>query len=184
MDPRLQEMLDHHEIRQTLAQYCNACDRCDADRMASVYLEDSWDDHGQYKAPGREFARAITSEVLRTTEAISHLLGQSIINVNGDEAGAETYFIAVWRSRTEAGVDVCNQLGGRFVDTFRRDDGRWLIKRRVAVRDWSITLPVEQDFVGDTQGLTNGCRSKDDPSYAVLRLDGRLHAPPSAGQPT
>ena len=46
MDPRLQEMLDHYEIRKTLAEYCHGCDRCDEPRMAGVYAEGGFDDHG------------------------------------------------------------------------------------------------------------------------------------------
>lgn len=167
MDPRIQEMLDHHDIKRTLAEYCHGCDRCDEAHMASVYLKDSWDDHGHIKAPGPEFARVMTADVLRRTNSLAHLLGQSLIEVKGDEAGAETYFIAVFRSTMESGAELCNQLGGRYVDKLRREKGRWLIKHRVVVRDWSISLPVEQDFVAG-EGLTNGARSNADPSYAAL----------------
>lgn len=61
MDARLQEMLDHHEIRKTLAEYCHACDRADAKLMGSVYTgDDSFDDHGKVRAPGPEYARMMT----------------------------------------------------------------------------------------------------------------------------
>jgi len=43
LDPRLQELLDHHEIRKHLAEYCHACDRGDEALMASCYTgPDSW----------------------------------------------------------------------------------------------------------------------------------------------
>ena len=32
MDKRLQELLDHHEITQTLKEYCHGCDRGDEAR--------------------------------------------------------------------------------------------------------------------------------------------------------
>ena len=122
MDERLQEMLDHHEIRKTLSEYCHAADRCDRDRMASVYLEDSWDDHGMVKASGPDFARIMSAQIWQTSVSMYHLLGQSIINVNGDEAGAETYFLAASQVE-EDGAITTNQLGGRFVDTLRRRTG-------------------------------------------------------------
>src|SRR3974390_288727 len=103
MDPRIQEMLDHHDIKRTLAEYCHGCDRCDEPHMASVYRQESWDDHGHIKAPGPEFARLMTADILRRTQTLSHLLGQSLIKVDGDEAGAETYFLAVFRE-THDGV--------------------------------------------------------------------------------
>ena len=172
MDERLQEMLDHYEIRKTLSEYCHSCDRCDEAGMRCVYLEDSWDDHGTRSAPGPEFARLMAADVLATTDTLSHLLGQSLIEVSGDEAGAETYFLAVARSTRADGVQMCNQLGGRFVDRLQRENGRWLIRHRTVVRDWAISLPIEYDWTAEA-GLREGARSIADPSFAAL---GTVHA--------
>jgi ketosteroid isomerase-like protein len=168
MDPRLQELLDHHEIRNLLAEYCNACDRCDEPRMAAVYCDDSWDDHGPRGGRGADFAAAIMAE-MHENEGVSHLLGQSLIRVDGDLAGAETYFLAVIRVAGLEGVEQLSQLGGRFVDRLVREEGGWKIKHRTAIRDWSITLPVDADYVGG-QGLTQGSRTGDDPAFAALGL--------------
>jgi hypothetical protein len=169
MDSRLQEMLDHYEITKTLKEYCFACDRGDQQRMASVYLEDSWDDHGIHAAPGREFTRSIMREIFAQTDSLFHLLGQSQISVEGDKAGAETYFIAVSHATGEDGTTLCNQLGGRFVDRLERHDGRWLIKTRIAVRDWGISIPVQSDWTAKV-GLKDGLRSNADPAFAALGL--------------
>jgi SnoaL-like domain len=168
MDKRLQEVLDHYEITRTLNEYCRGCDRCDEPRMASVYLPDSWDDHGVFKGPGHEFARQMTARILSTTQTLYHLLGQSVIQVNGDEAGAETYFFAASRDTREDGTPMCNQLGGRFVDQLRRDDGQWRIKHRIVVRDWAISLPIESDWTARSE-LAEGQRSSADPGFSVLK---------------
>lgn len=169
MDERLQEMLDHYEITKTLSEYCHACDRCDETQMGSVYVEDSWDDHGALQAKGRDFARLMTAQILARTNTLAHLLGQSLIKVNGDEAAAETYFLAVSHSDGEDGARMCNQLGGRFVDRLQRENGRWRIKHRCVVRDWSISMPVAHDWTVDA-GLTEGKRSKADPASAALGI--------------
>lgn len=169
MDARLREMLDHYEITKTLKEYCFAADRCDMQRMAAVYLADSWDDHGIYAAAGPDFARLMAREISQQTDSLSHMLGQSQIAVAGDLAGAETYFFAVSRSRSEDGQEICNQLGGRFVDELERDNGRWLIRKRVVLRDWSISLPVLADWTAEA-GLKPGARSNADPAFAALRL--------------
>jgi hypothetical protein len=153
MDQRLQEIIDHHEITQTLKEYCHGCDRCDEQRMGSVYHDDSFDDHGNFKASGPEFAKLMTAEILATTKSLFHMLGQSLIKVTGNESGAE----------------MCNQLGGRFVDKLERRDGRWRIKHRVVVRDWGISLPIEADWT-EKAGLLDGQRSGADPSFAALGL--------------
>ncbi|CAN7628874.1 nuclear transport factor 2 family protein [Phenylobacterium sp. LjRoot219] len=176
---RLQTMLDHFEITQTIAEYCHGCDRSDEAHMGSAYLEDSWDDHGHIKAPGREFARLMTIDIQAQSTSLSHQLGQSLVRVDGDEAGAETYFIAVSRSLDADGRELCNQLGGRYVDRLVREDGRWLVKHRIAVRDWSISLPIEQDWLAEA-GMKPGLRSNDDPSYAALqRVHGSGHLKPA-----
>lgn len=167
MDPRLQEIIDHHEIRKLLAEYCNACDRCDQPRMAAVYCDDSWDDHGRdHSGRGVDFAASIMSG-MRHNNSCSHLLGQSIVTIDGDSAGAETYFLAVIRSGGDGETEMLHQLGGRYVDRLEREGGAWKIRHRTAVRDWSITLPMEQDWIG-TQGLKEGRRTNGDLCFAAL----------------
>ena len=85
MDPRLQTLWDHHEICQLLATYCHGCDRGDEVEMAGTYAADSWDDHGTRRMEGRRFSIETVEEALRTTNLVSHLLGQSLITVNGAE---------------------------------------------------------------------------------------------------
>jgi hypothetical protein len=114
MDPRVQEMLDHHEIRKLLATYCHACDRADEALMADTYAaQGSFDDHGLVRAPGPEYARQMTALILGRTEAVSHILGQSLIKVDGDSAVAETFFLGLMRLLPgEDGSMRLNQLAG------------------------------------------------------------------------
>jgi hypothetical protein len=171
MDPRLQEMLDHYEIRRTLAEYCHACDRADEAMMASVYTgADSFDDHGHVKAPGPDYARAVTGLILERTEAISHILGQSLIKVDGDMAGAETFFIAFMRLPASGSWPPrMNQLIGRFVDRLERIDGTWKIRHRTCVRDTSMTTPVERDDYA-AYGFVEATRDAADPGASLLGL--------------
>jgi hypothetical protein len=169
MDARLQEMLDHHEIRQVLATYCAGCDRLDTGLLHSVYAADSFDNHGRRALPGHEFAEVVAADVGAHTEVMFHLLGQSLIRVTGDEAGAETYFLAVSRERDDAGALVSNQLGGRFLDTMVREDGRWKIRRRDVVREWTSSQPVDAEWTPAT-AIQAGQRSGADLLYATLGL--------------
>ena len=174
---RLQELWDHHQIRELLATYCHGCDRGDEVLMASTYCEDSWDDHGPRKMPGGRFAFETVEESLETTRVVSHLLGQSLIRVTGDEAGAETYFIAtvIYPARERGATETLNQLGGRYVDTLAREDERWLIRKRICVREWSISHPIERDWLAG-RGFVDTARGQDDVSNAALgmTLTGRL----------
>lgn len=168
MDDQLREMLDHHQIRKTLSTYCHGCDRCDADVMASVYLEDSWDDHGIHAGSGVDFTRHMIAAVHETTNSLHHLLGQSLIKVAGDDASAETYFLAVSTSAGENGQQMCNQLGGRFVDELRRETGRWFIRHRTVLRDWAVSFPIEADWTAGA-GLKDGTRTPTDIGRVAMR---------------
>jgi hypothetical protein len=169
-EARLQEMWDHHEIRQLLATYCHGCDRGDEVEMASVYAAESWDDHGPRKMEGRRFSIETVEECLRTTQLVHHCLGQSLIKVKGDEAGAETYFIAtVIYPGENGGPDTHNLLGGRYVDTLKREDGAWKIAKRLCVREWSTSQPITHDWLAGA-GFIDARRGPADVSWDVLGL--------------
>src|SRR3546814_5472140 len=67
---------------------------------------------------------------------------------------ADTLFPYTTRFRSV----MCNQLGGRFVDYLERVDGGWKIKKRIVVRDWSISMPVTADWTALAK-LRDGLRS-------------------------
>jgi hypothetical protein len=166
----LQEMVDHHEIRKMLSVYAHGCDRADESRMASIYAEDSWDDHGLYKGPGRPYAEKVVTSMLTNNRKTTHLLGQSQIKVDGDRAGAETYFLAGICTQDESGQDLITLMSGRYIDTLVRVKGEWKVDKRTCVRDWSISLDLEKDTLSQknfVQGLLSGA----DPSYAILGLN-------------
>lgn len=167
-EARLQEMWDHHEIRQLLATYCHGCDRADTAEMASVYCDDSWDDHGPNKCDGKRFAQVILEEARRTTRVVSHQLGQSLIRVNGEGAAAETYFIATLIVDA-AGGERMTQLGGRYVDTLLREGGVWKIKERLCLRDWSSSALIDPGYL-KTAGFIEGKRGAEDVSWQRLGL--------------
>lgn len=173
MDPRLQEMLDHHEIRKALALYCHACDRGDAALMASVYAgEDSFDDHGLVQASGPEYAEKMSANIAERTDAVWHVLGQSMIVVDGDTAGVETFFLGYMRLKPVDGVSKLNQLAGRFVDRMVKIDGQWKIKHRTCVRDTSVTLTVTEDMQAG-YGLKPGTRDASDLGVALIGIAHR-----------
>lgn len=165
---RLQELWDHHQIRQMLATYCHGCDRADTAEMGSVYCDESWDDHGPNKCDGRAFAKAILEQARENTRMVSHQLGQSLIRVFGGSAGAETYFVATLIGDTEEGERM-TQLGGRYVDTLARAEGGWKIKERLCIRDWSSTGLIDPGYLARS-GFIEGQRGAADISWDRLRL--------------
>jgi hypothetical protein len=177
------EMLDHYRITKLVAEYCHGCDRLDEVEMANVYADDSWDDHGMTQMDGRGFARSAMARRAKRGDKMSHHLNQTLVRIDGDRAGAETYFIAIVGDLDENGQRVIDQLGGRYVDELvRTDTGAWRITKRLTIRDWSVTVPVVQDRMA-ARAMLEGQPDQSDPSYAAL---GKRHSaqPPLQFVPT
>lgn len=162
-EEQLQNMIEEHEIRRVLALYTRGIDRLDADLIRSVYHEDSKDDHGGYKGPGAEFGDYVVGVLGEHTETTSHCLNQSIIDIDGHSANAETYFVA-YHTRKEKDGEYLDRFGGRYVDRLEKRLGLWKIANRVVVREWSTTEKIEGAYY-KAEDFAAGQRSRDDIAY-------------------
>jgi hypothetical protein len=167
MDPKLQALIDRQDILDVMHQYAHACDRSDEPRIADVYHPEAQDNHGLYNGPGKKFAKVVCDSNAEH-DTMSHLMGQSQIKIDGDKAGAETYFNATI-ARMDGDVRYIDMMGGRYVDTLQRRDGQWRISDRVCTCEWSMTLRVESEWQRDA-GFVCGTYDKSDVSYPVLGL--------------
>jgi ketosteroid isomerase-like protein len=163
----LQELLDERAIRDVLATYCHAIDRCDRDELASVYHPGAIDDHGMFSGPAEEYVEWVIPAVRDGSEASQHQLGNVRIHLDGDAAHVESYLIAVSLVRNEDGALRFDLLGGRYVDRFECRDGEWKIAHRQFVAEWDHTQPHARSLPVGT--FAPGLRSVDDPSYVALR---------------
>ncbi|MGE3621695.1 MAG: nuclear transport factor 2 family protein [Acidimicrobiia bacterium] len=133
-DP-LGDLHDREAIRHLLNLYCRAFDRQDWDLVRAVYWPDAYDDHGAYKG-GIEGLIEYAADVMSRAEANQHTLGTSIIEVEGDEAHCESYFVGRTLRKPEPdGRQLLTEMYGRYVDRFEKRDGEWRIAHRVCVLD-------------------------------------------------
>lgn len=148
-DPRtdaLARIITEQEIRRCLLDYCRGIDRCDAELVASVYHADATDDHGGFRGLGVDFARYATAKLREHAEATMHVIGDSIIEFTAaDRAEVETPVLAWHRCRDEDGPYL-ERFGGRYIDTFERRDGRWLISHRLVTHDWDAVERITLAF--------------------------------------
>ena len=153
-----QRWSDKLALAELVAILSSAVDRGDRERIASCYTEDSYDDHGTFKGTGAEFADFVSRPGPMRT--MHHLIGQSIFDVEGDEAWGETFYVFHGTAGT---VHVSGH--GRYVDYFRRTEGTWKLAYRRVVPD---AVPA-----GDDEGAYwQPSRGPDDPSYDRLRQPG------------
>jgi hypothetical protein len=154
VDKRVQLLLDKNEIRETLDRWCMALDRLDGERLISCFHPDArieqWtsrDASGapivvQLGGPAEVAARALpkTGEYFELTH---YSIGSTRIEVKGDKARSECYFLGpkVYRER---GSDP-RQLrfaGGRYLDDFELRNEQWRISRRIVITDWAVHVPL------------------------------------------
>ena len=169
MNDRIQMMLDHFEIREVIEAYVHACDRSDLEGVKDTYWEDSFDHHGPLSGPGFEFATNCLDSLNRYWKSCTHMLGQSRIRVDGDRAGAETYYFASL-TRDQDGTAMLDLQVGRYIDVMERRDGVWRVKDRRCTQEWSTSIPEGEGYMADPSFL-KGSRSTDDLSYKTLSLE-------------
>ena len=148
-DPqKVQEWLDKQEIREVLVRYCRGIDRLDEELIRSCYHPDSTDDHGGYKGNGQAFAKYVVDVLGKHAESTTHMIEQSLIDVDGDVAHAETYVLANHTARREGALWL-ETFAGRYIDRLERRAGEWRIADRTVVHDWSRVRPLEETFPND-----------------------------------
>ena len=93
IDPRLQRLLDKDDCTELVHKLARAIDRCDAGLVETVFHPDATDDHGGYKGSARDFVPWVM-EVLAGMRRTQHIIGNVLIEIDGDRAQGESYFIA------------------------------------------------------------------------------------------
>jgi SnoaL-like domain len=164
LETRLRDLLDKQAIHEVMLRYCRGIDHRDDDLVRSTYHPDAFDDHGSFVGGIEDLIVANRTErpgwVTRTS---THMIGNCLIELAGDEAYVETYFL-VHKPLTVDGVEHIRVRAGRYLDLFERRNEEWRIKRRTVVDDFNrLDLAPEPP-----EGHTPGRFSLDDPVYAFL----------------
>jgi hypothetical protein len=153
---QLAKWLDKLALTELLAVLSAAVDRGDREAIIACYADQSYDDHGAFKGSGREFAEMMCAPSGPANQmTMHHLLGQSVFDVEGDEAWGETFFVmhAIIGGRTMSSF-------GRYIDYFRRIDASWKLAYRRVVPE--AALP------GDDAKYWTPSRDHSDPRYDRL----------------
>ena len=167
---RLEIMADKFECAELVAKLAKGIDRCDADMVRECFHADATDDHGMFKGTAEEFI-AWVMPLLETMKRTQHVIGQSLVEVSGEKAASESYFVAHHTIATPDG-DIFMIAAGRYLDSFERRDGTWKISHRHAIYDWNSVNPSTDNWDRDDPDNPSvyGVRGTEDASYAHLAL--------------
>jgi hypothetical protein len=153
-------LLDRQAIGDCMLRYARGVDRLDEDLIRSAYWADAHDSHGQLNGSLDGFLAGWLPQQPQRDVA-HHFLGNQWVELDGDGADVETYFISA--SKT-VDSDTLELVAGRYVDRFEKRAGEWRIATRLVLLDWQCTT----DASGMAQRLSRshtGSRDGSDPSY-------------------
>ncbi len=143
----VQALVDRSAITDRLHRYTRGMDRHDREMVRSAYHDDAIDVHGSMAFGVEDFidwAFAYHAEQLHH----QHYLTNVTIELDGDTAHSETYYLFVGRyPDLETPLTLA---GGRYVDRFERRSGQWAISKRVCTAEWRTTPPSKLPGRGGT----------------------------------
>ena len=132
-------LLAKQEITEVLYRIARGTDRGDGALFASGFYADGEDYHGLANGPVANILATLGRSTLLCTQ---HLLGNVLIEIDGDVARVESLFTSWHQRRDEAGQLWDETLRGRYLDRFERRLDVWKIARRVVVWDASRVEPA------------------------------------------
>ena len=157
----LEELAARAEIHDVLLRYCRGLDRVDMELVRDAFHPDAWIQFPKSLHVGTAdgFVEFLTNEMPRFVRT-QHFLGNSLIEFDGpNTAYVETYLHADHQgSQSHHWTGSFVKLWARYIDTFERREGKWLIARRELSVDWMYKYPLEGWF--------------DDHPDAAARRDG------------
>jgi SnoaL-like domain len=157
------ELQDRQAIHDCLLTYSRGIDRLDRELLLSVYHPDAVDDHGVFVGGPEEFVDWAVAMHTKTHLSHQHCVLNYTVDLDGDVAHTETYYMFVGMNREGAPLSVS---GGRYVDRLEKRDGRWAIAFRVCVRDWAPLDAVPDSLDAAAMTVVKGL---DEATLAILR---------------
>jgi hypothetical protein len=185
--PRVQALLDKQEVVDLMYSYARAIDRAEENLLRSVFHPDATVDFGPgiFQGTVGDFI-GWALDVRHGMKATHHIVANSRIDLRGDSAFAETYFMNWHRLDKSTGKEDFF-VGGRYLDRLERrpggSSGVWKVSHRKQVKDWTRTTPVAELFYHLNPDALWAHHGRTDPSYQMENFpSGKGSKPPVFGR--
>lgn len=141
----LQELADREQIREVLYRMSRAIDRHDMDLRASVWHPDATDNHGIFDGSVADYTAWLVSDQSPASkfDHTQHMLGNILIELDGDVADTESYLLATHVMHDDAG-EYFDIMGCRYFDRLERRNGEWRIAVRQVLVDWRTAARADE----------------------------------------
>ncbi len=174
----LQELSDKQQITEVLYLRARAGDRRDHALALSCYHEGATETHEGFSTTAEDFLlnkSLYAPDQDAPTDTMMHLITNVLIDLHGDDAFVESYHLYLATGPADTGRTDTGQtdtmVGGRYLDTFARRDGRWAITHREVIFDWSRSEPAARRFWDSNPNqatISFGRMGPDDPLYRYV----------------
>jgi hypothetical protein len=144
----LGDLLAKQQIMDAMARYARGIDRRDEALVRSAYHEDAVDHHGfGNDSSGWGLAAKVRTDGTGFPlewESTMHVLGQHYIEVHGETATSEVYFVSTSWLRDPEGTPWRLVSQGRYLDRWERRDGAFRILERTVVYDGEVHCDAQR----------------------------------------
>jgi hypothetical protein len=144
MPDALATLLAKEEIRELALLYSRAIDRKDMALCRALYTRDATDAHGQNFDGSADGFIDYLAKVLPGAHYTGHHICNHLISVDGDTGEGEVYALAYHMLADETGAMRHDVMSVRYLDQYRKENGRWRFARRRAVFDSQLVLPLNR----------------------------------------
>jgi hypothetical protein len=160
-DALLATLAAKDEIRELALLYARGVDRQDFALLETLYTRDGVDHHGDYFHGSAADYMRFLKESLPHVRYTGHHICNHLISVAGEEGEGEVYAVA-WHVTPGAGGALVEDIQlVRYLDRYRKEDGRWRFAHRDVAFDVHVQRPLDDpDEAAPVRG--------EDLSYSAL----------------
>lgn len=157
----LATLIAKEEIRELGLLYARGVDRKDAALLRTLYTRDATDTHGDSFDGSAEDYVQFLERSFPYMQYSGHHICNHLISVDGDEGEGEIYALAYHVFPDGKGGRTEDFMCVRYVDRYRKEDGRWRFAQRVV----SYDLRSQRPFPAEGRTAAH----PEDPSFALLK---------------
>jgi hypothetical protein len=155
----LATLVAKEEIRELALLYSRGVDRKDAALLRTLYTQDATDTHGDTFDGNAEDYVQFLERSFPYMPYSGHHVCNHLVSVDGDEGEGELYALAYHVIPDGKGGFVEDFMCVRYLDRYRKDDGRWRFSQRVVTYDLRSRRPISAPNAAESE----------DPSFTALK---------------
>lgn len=126
----LENLLSESEIQRQLIKLARAMDEKDWEAIESIVTPDIHANFGTGDIHGHSAVIGVMKSYLENCGTTQHLLGNILIEVDGNTATSESYVSDVHLGK-DTSLDISFRTLGNYSDTWVKIDGKWRMSKRI-----------------------------------------------------